>query len=68
MFRQEFEASFETLKGRVYANFDRKGWPVGNWDESIKDLGRDLYVGMDFNINPMSAVVVPTTFVSEARS
>jgi hypothetical protein len=58
VFRQEFEASFETLQGRVYANFTRHGWPTGNWDSAIIDLGRDLYVGMDFNINPMSAVIV----------
>ena len=52
LFRQEFEASFETLAGRVYSNFDR----VGNV-ANVGDLGGTLFVGMDFNVNPMSAVV-----------
>lgn len=52
MFRQEYEASFETLHGRVYSNFDRDL----NVDPSVKDLGGDLLVGMDFNVNPMTAV------------
>ncbi len=57
VFRQEYEASFETLKGRVYDNFERKRFPQGNVDDTILDLGRTLVVGMDFNVNPMSAVV-----------
>jgi hypothetical protein len=61
VFRQEYAASFETLKGRVYANFDRAGWPAGNWDARIIDRGGVLYVGMDFNINPMSAVILQET-------
>ena len=52
-FRQEFEASFETLQGRVYDNFDRDE----NVDPGVEDVGGDLLVGMDFNINPMSAVI-----------
>jgi hypothetical protein len=56
-FRQEFEASFETLHGRVYDNFDRRPFPEGNTDASLKDLGAEILVGMDFNVNPMSAVV-----------
>jgi hypothetical protein len=31
--------------------------PTGNIDESIVDAGGELLVGMDFNVNPMSAVV-----------
>lgn len=52
-FRQEFEASFETLQGRVYSNFDRDA----NVDPSVADTGGDVLVGMDFNVNPMSAVI-----------
>lgn len=52
IFRQEYEASFETLAGRVYANFDR----VENVAQ-VADTGGELLVGMDFNIHPMSAVV-----------
>lgn len=57
-FRQEYLASFETLKGRVYDQFDRREWPHGNIRSDIEDYGGTLYVGMDFNVNPMSAVVV----------
>lgn len=57
VFRQEYEASFETLSGRVYDNFDRSPWPKGNCYERVVDRGGELLVGMDFNINPMSAVL-----------
>jgi intein/homing endonuclease len=51
-FRQEFEASFETMSNRVYHAFDRKVH-VGR----VKmDPRRDILVGMDFNVDPMSAV------------
>lgn len=53
VFRQEFEASFETLQGRVYSNFDREK----HVDPSVADTGAEILVGMDFNVNPMSAVV-----------
>ena len=51
-FRQEFMATFEALAGRVYSNFDR--------DENVQDLqdnGGTLYIGMDFNVDPMTAVI-----------
>lgn len=44
-------------KGRVYSSFLNKPWPEGNVDESIEDTGAELLVGMDFNVNPMSAVI-----------
>lgn len=50
-FRQEYEASFESLSGRVYYAFDRKE----NVAPVVDNKGA-LLVGMDFNINPMSAV------------
>lgn len=56
-FRQEYEASFEALEGRVYGGFDRNPVPVGNLDASLIDLGGELHVGIDFNVNPMSAVI-----------
>ena len=34
-----------------------KGFPLGNIDESVEDLGGELLVGMDFNVDPMTAVV-----------
>jgi hypothetical protein len=52
VYRQEYEASFETMQGRVYDNFDR----VANVEE-VEDTGAEILVGMDFNVNPMSAVV-----------
>jgi hypothetical protein len=53
LFAQEFLASFETLLGRVYSNFDRRL----HLDPAIVDRGAELLVGMDFNVHPMSAVV-----------
>jgi hypothetical protein len=52
-FRQEFLATFETYSGRIYYAFDRKDncQPPESVDISM------VYIGMDFNIDPMSAVV-----------
>lgn len=52
-FKQEYEASFASLTGRVYYEFDR----LLNVSGDIKDTGAELLVGMDFNINPMSACI-----------
>lgn len=52
-FRQEFEASFETMSGRVYYPFDRKVH-VQKLEFNPK---LPIWVGMDFNIDPMSTVV-----------
>jgi len=50
-FRQEYEASFETYAGVVYYNFDRQ--------KTVKPCKYDsqavIHVGLDFNIDPMSA-------------
>lgn len=52
-FKQEFEASFETMSGRVYYPFDRK--------IHVKPLEFNtvlpIWIGQDFNIDPMSSVV-----------
>jgi hypothetical protein len=53
-FAQEFEASFETMSGRVYYPFDRK-IHVGDYPFN-PDL--DIWIGQDFNIDPMSSVIV----------
>ena len=52
-FRQEFMATFETYAGRIYYAFDRKEntQPPEKIDLSV------IYIGMDFNIDPMSAVI-----------
>ena len=54
-FRQEYMATFETYSGRIYYAFDRQ-----HNVKEIKLEERDLdvlYIGMDFNIDPMSAVI-----------
>jgi len=52
-FAQEFLASFETLQTRVYCAFDR--------ERNVTELellpDAPVLVGMDFNINPMAAIV-----------
>jgi len=52
-YRQEFEASFETFAGQVYYAFNRR--------ESVKPCPYNpslpIHVGMDFNVNPMSATI-----------
>jgi hypothetical protein len=54
-FRQEYLASFETYAGRIYYNFDRASSVIdaepAEHDTSV------LYIGIDFNIDPMSAVI-----------
>ena len=52
-FRQEFEASFETMSGRVYYPFDR-----GTHIQPVEFNPKlPIWVGMDFNIDPMSTVI-----------
>lgn len=51
-FKQEYMASFESMNNRVIDLFDR--------DHNVKpveDMGGEVLVGMDFNVNPMSAVI-----------
>lgn len=52
-FGQEYGASFEEMTGRVYHRFDRQL----NVRADLTDTGGDLLVGMDFNVNPMSACI-----------
>ena len=54
-FAQEYLASFENFSGRVAYNFER----VHHIVELPKDLDtKIIHVGMDFNVNPMSAVIL----------
>lgn len=52
-FNQEFNASFETMSGRVYYPFDRR--------THVKpcpfDPSKPIWVGQDFNLDPMSSVI-----------
>jgi hypothetical protein len=53
-FNQEFNASFETMSGRVYHAFDRKEH-VGKYPFNP---ALPIWIGQDFNIDPMSSVVM----------
>lgn len=52
-FRQEYEAGFEQFAGRVYYAFER----AHSLRACAFDARLPVLVGVDFNINPMSAVV-----------
>jgi hypothetical protein len=61
--RQEYEATFESIEGRVYHSFLRDSYSVtvggsvvfnhGNLDESVHDPGGTILLGCDFNVQPM---------------
>jgi len=52
VYKQEYLASFEMLSNRVYSYFDRTQNVA-----HTEDHGRELLIGMDFNVCPMTAVV-----------
>ena len=52
-FRQEYMATFESYQNRVWYAFNRS-WNVKVWPYPTP---QQVYVGMDFNIDPMSMVV-----------
>jgi Terminase-like family. len=52
-FRQEFEGTFENYAGAVYYNFH----PVESVVDKKIDWTKPLHIGMDFNVDPMSACV-----------
>ena len=51
-FKQEFLASFESILGRVYPDFDD-----ANIDSTIKDHEGTLFVGLDFNVSIMAGTI-----------
>ncbi len=54
MFAQEFLAAFENLASRVYDMYDR----VENACDLDENWGlSDVHVGIDFNVNPMTAAI-----------
>lgn len=53
-FNQEFNASFETMSGRVYHPFDRKI----HVQSTQFNPHLPIWVGQDFNIDPMSSVIL----------
>jgi hypothetical protein len=52
-FQQEFLASFVNFSGRIFYAFDRKY----NVKPYTDPLPKELHLGVDFNIDPMSAVI-----------
>lgn len=52
-FRQEYEATFETYAGQVLYSFNRKT----NVKPCPYDPAKPIHIGMDFNVNPMSATI-----------
>lgn len=53
-YKQEYEASFETMSGRVYYAFDRNSH-VGDY---AFDPNAYIIVGQDFNVDPMTSVIM----------
>ena len=52
-FRQEFEGTFENYAGAVYYNFHA----VENVKQKKLDINKPIHIGLDFNVDPMSASV-----------
>ena len=52
-FQQEYEATFVNYSGMIYYNFSREK----NIVEKYKDNSLFLHIGLDFNVDPMCAVV-----------
>jgi hypothetical protein len=57
LFNQEMLAQFTTPANRVYENFDYVLNNLDQYDYSAAFNNSDLLVGIDFNVNPMSAVL-----------
>lgn len=65
-FRQEYEASFETYSGTIYYGFDRQhSIQVPPWHgrEGMWNKKLPLHIGLDFNIDPMTANVFQEVIV-----
>lgn len=50
-FRQEYLASFESMAGRVYPDFNDE-----NISEQCQDTGAEILLGLDFNVGMMAGV------------
>ena len=51
-FNQEFNASFESFSGRVFADFSDD-----NVDDEVEDMGGPILIGLDFNVGIMAGVI-----------
>lgn len=54
-FRQEYQASFESMSGRVYHAFERSIHIGGQY---VFNPNLPIWVGQDFNIDPMTSVIM----------
>jgi len=52
-FQQEYMASFVNYAGMIYYNFDRNKNIIEHYENTYKTL----HIGLDFNVDPMCAVV-----------
>jgi hypothetical protein len=52
-FQQEYEATFVNYSGMIYYNFSRDKNIIEKYNKNT----RVLHIGLDFNVDPMSAVV-----------
>lgn len=52
-FKQEYMASFEKYSGQIYYNFDRQE----NVIDEYETTSNSIHIGIDFNIDPVSAVI-----------
>jgi hypothetical protein len=62
MFEQEFNASFENMLGLVYYAFSME--PGGNVKPLQEFKHLPLWVGLDFNVDNMNAVVLQTPIIN----
>lgn len=55
---QEIHARIlDDFKGKVYSKFEKKEWPEGHVDPGVEDIGGEILIGQDFNVNPMASVI-----------
>jgi hypothetical protein len=52
-FKQEYMASFEKYSGQIYYNFDRQENVIDEYETTTNSI----HIGIDFNIDPVSAVI-----------
>lgn len=65
MFEQEYNASFENMLGLVYPEFSME--QDGNVKPLQEDRNLPLWIGMDFNVDNMNAVVLQIPLINGKR-
>jgi len=68
-YRIEFQGSFEQLAGLVYDGFTSDYYPNGNIDTTVEyDSNLPVYLGFDFNVDPMTAVLFQVKTASSGKA